>query len=163
MRVPVSAGLVLAAAATLAACASVTAPPATRPHASPAGPQPAAGIPGPPAGSRAGAAALAELMLSRLRLPPGARILPSVPLPPSLPEPAATTPISGSLSATATGTTIADGVLVTYAHGVWVSEGDKLFPFRSMGQLMADGFGGTPSVSVGTLAGLATVTAYAGS
>ena len=78
-------------------------------------------------------------------------------------EPAATTPISGSLSATATGTTIADGVLVTYDHGVWVSEGDKLFPFRSMGQLMADGYGGTPSVSVGTLAGLATVTAYAGS
>jgi hypothetical protein len=78
-------------------------------------------------------------------------------------EPAATTPISGSLSATATGTTIADGVLVTYDHGVWVSEGDKLFPFRSMGQLMADGYGGTPSVSVATLAGLATVTAYAGS
>jgi len=37
MRVPVSAGLVLAAAATLAACASVTARPASRPHAHPSG------------------------------------------------------------------------------------------------------------------------------
>jgi hypothetical protein len=89
MRVPVSAGLVLAAAATLAACASVTAPPASRPHASPSSPRLAAGIPGPPAGSRAGAAALAQLMLSRLRLPSGARSLPSAPLPPALTEPAA--------------------------------------------------------------------------
>jgi len=89
MRVPVSAGLVLAAA-TLAACASVATPQVIRPHGDPGGPQLAAEIPGPPAGSRAGAAALAELMLSRLRLPPGARILPSVPLPPSLTEPAAT-------------------------------------------------------------------------
>jgi hypothetical protein len=89
MRVPVSAGLVLAAAATLAACASIAAAPAVRPHADPSGPQLAAEIPGPPAGSRAGAAALAQLMLSRLRLPPGARSLPSAPLPPALTEPAA--------------------------------------------------------------------------
>jgi hypothetical protein len=88
MQVPVSAGLVLAAVATLAACASVAAPPASRLAASPGGPRLAAAIPGPPAGIRATAAALAQLMLSRLRLPPGARVLPSAPLPPSLAEPA---------------------------------------------------------------------------
>jgi hypothetical protein len=90
MRIPVGAGLVLVAAVTLAACASATGgrvPPASQSHASPGAPQSAAAIPGPPAGSRAEAAAQARLMLSRLRLPPGARILPPVPRPPSLAEP----------------------------------------------------------------------------
>ena len=52
MRIPVGAGLVLVAAATLAACASAVAPPASQPHASPSAPKLAAAIPGPPAGSR---------------------------------------------------------------------------------------------------------------
>ena len=41
MRVPVRAGLVLATAAALAACGSVAAPMASRPHAHPAGSKPA--------------------------------------------------------------------------------------------------------------------------
>jgi hypothetical protein len=88
MRVPVGAGLVLAAAVTLAACASAVAPPVGQPHASPSARQSAAVTPGPAAGSRAEAAAQARLMLSRLRLPPGARMLPPVPRPPSLVDPA---------------------------------------------------------------------------
>jgi hypothetical protein len=84
------------------------APPPSGPHSSPAGAPPpsgphssrggtplasatrsaAAGTP-PPAGRRAEAAALARLMLSRLRLPPAARRLPPVPLPPSLSQPVA--------------------------------------------------------------------------
>jgi hypothetical protein len=86
MRILVSAGLLLAAAATLAACASAAAPAASQPHAHPGAPQLTAAIPGPAAGSPAEAASLAKLMLSRLRLPPGARVLPSVPPPPSLAE-----------------------------------------------------------------------------
>ena len=86
----------VAAAVALAACGSVVAPPASGPRSSPGGTPrasatrsapatpSAAASPGPPAGSRAEAAALARLMLSRLRLPPGARRLPPGPLPPSL-------------------------------------------------------------------------------
>ena len=90
----------VAAAVALAACGSVVAPPASGPRSSPGGTprasatrsapatRSAATIPGPPAGNRAEAAALARLMLSRLRLPPGARRLPPDPLPPSLSQPA---------------------------------------------------------------------------
>ena len=89
----------VAAAVALAACGSVVAPPASGPRSSPDGTpramatrsapatRSAAAVPGPPAGSRAEAAALARLMLSRLRPPPGARRPPG-PLPPSLSQPA---------------------------------------------------------------------------
>ncbi len=87
MRVPVRAALVLATAATLAACGSVAAPSASGRHAQPGASKSASARAGPPAGSRAEAAALARLMLSRLRLPSGARRLPPTPLPRSLREP----------------------------------------------------------------------------
>ena len=88
MPAPTSASLFVAVslAVTLTACGSVVTPPATGP--SPSATPSAAAIPGPPAGSRAEAAALARQLLARLRLPPGARRLPSEPLPPSLSEPA---------------------------------------------------------------------------
>jgi hypothetical protein len=83
----------LTVAVALAACGSVVAPPAAGPS-SPSGTPLASATrsptaaPAPPAGSRAEAAALARLMLSRLRLRPGARRLPPNPLPPSLTQPA---------------------------------------------------------------------------
>ena len=86
--------LIAVALAALTACGSVVAPPATGPS-SPGGRPLASATPAPavdsapPAGSRTEAAALARLMLSRLRLPPGARRLPPDPLPPSLSRPAA--------------------------------------------------------------------------
>jgi hypothetical protein len=86
VRIPVSVSACLAAAATLTACGSV-APPASGTHPHPGGTTRA--MTGPPAGSKAEAAALAQLMLSRLRLPPGASRLPSSPVPSSLSEPAA--------------------------------------------------------------------------
>ena len=88
MRVPIRAGLVVAAAATLAACGSVAAPTASGPHARPGGTRAASARPGPPAGSRTEATALARLMLSRLRLPRSARRLPPTPVPRSVREPA---------------------------------------------------------------------------
>jgi hypothetical protein len=78
MRVPIAVGLVLATVALLTACGSVAAPVATRPRVHPGGTRLAARG-GPAAGSRAEAVTLARLMLSRLRLPAGARRLPSAP------------------------------------------------------------------------------------
>ena len=75
--------LAATAAVTLTACGSTAAPPATG-----SATRPISGIPGPPARSRAEAAALARLLLSRLPLPSGASHLPQTPLPSSLSEPA---------------------------------------------------------------------------
>src|SRR5215469_1078837 len=86
MRVPVRAGLVLAAVALLAACGSVAAPIVSGPHVHPGGTRLVLASPGPPAGSRAEAVTLARRMLSRLRMPAGARRLPP-PVPRPLREP----------------------------------------------------------------------------
>ena len=80
----------VAAAVALAACGSVAARPASGPHSSPGGTplasatRSAPATPGPRAGSRPQAAALARQLLSRLRLPAGARRLPHIPVPSSL-------------------------------------------------------------------------------
>jgi hypothetical protein len=91
MRVPIRAALVLATAATtvtLAACGTfATARPTSGPSAHSGAIKPASVIPGPPAGSRAEAAALASTMLARLRLPVGAHHLPGAPVPLSLSQP----------------------------------------------------------------------------
>jgi hypothetical protein len=81
MRVPVRAGLVLAAVMSLAACGSVAVPMASGLHVRRSGTQTVVARRGPPAGSRAEAVTLARRMLSRLRLPAGARRLPLVPVP----------------------------------------------------------------------------------
>jgi hypothetical protein len=86
MRVPIRVGLILATVALLAACGSVAAPGASGPRVHPGGTQLVARG-GPPAGSRAEAVTLARLMLSRLRLPVGARRLPSARMPLSLRSP----------------------------------------------------------------------------
>ena len=81
MRVPIRLGAGLVLAAALAGCGTGTAPYTPDPLAT-------AAPPGPPAGSRAEAAALAGQLLSRLDLPPGASRLPPEPLSASLREPA---------------------------------------------------------------------------
>jgi hypothetical protein len=86
MRVPIRVGLVLAAVALLPACGTVAVPVASGPRVHPGGIQLVARG-GPPAGSRAEAVTLARLMLSRLRLPAGARRLPSARVPASLRSP----------------------------------------------------------------------------
>jgi hypothetical protein len=87
MRVAVRASLVLAAVTSLAACGSIAVPMASRLHLQHSGTQIVVARRGPPAGSRAEAIALARLMLSRLRLPAGARRLPPVPVPRPVSEP----------------------------------------------------------------------------
>jgi hypothetical protein len=81
MRMPLIAGLVLAAAVPLAACGSVAAPAAGGSHEHRGRVRLTSASQGPPAGSRAEAGALAGLMLSRLRLPAGARRMPPEPVP----------------------------------------------------------------------------------
>ena len=58
---------------------------------------------------------------------------------------------------------IADGTLLTVGSTVYVSYGDTLFPFKSMRQLAADGYGGTPSIVVPNTGGLTVETSYSGS
>jgi hypothetical protein len=79
--------LALAAMLPLAACGSAAGPAASGPHPD-AVRAPASAVPGPPAGSRAEAAALAGQILSGLSLPPGARPVSSALLPPALSVPA---------------------------------------------------------------------------
>jgi hypothetical protein len=86
MRVSIRVGLILATVALLAACGSLASPVASGPRVHPGDTQLAARG-GPPAGSRAEAVTLARLMLSGLRLPVGARRLPSAPVLPSLRSP----------------------------------------------------------------------------
>jgi hypothetical protein len=92
MRAFTGAILVLAgaslAAASLAGCGTVSVPPGGDPSAPGGAATTAPGIPAPPAGSRAEAAALAGNLLSRLRLPASTRRLPSTPAPPFLSQPA---------------------------------------------------------------------------
>ena len=76
------------AAASLAGCGTASALPAGGPSSDPARTTQASAIPGPPAGSRAEATALAGKLLSRLRLPAGTRRLPPAPAPPFLSQPA---------------------------------------------------------------------------
>ena len=94
MRTATGAILVLVTAATLAGCGTAAALPFGGPH--PGGATTAQAIPGPPAGTRAEADALADLLLSRLRLPAGTRHLPPAPVPRYLREPASE-PAAGDL------------------------------------------------------------------
>ena len=61
------------------------------------------------------------------------------------------------------GATIADGTLLTVGGTVYVSYGASLYPFKSMAQLISDGYGGTPSIAVPSTGGLNVVTSYSGS
>ena len=71
-------------------------------------------------------------------------------------------PLAGPISPFS-GAAIADGTLLTVGGTVYVSYGDTLFPFKSMSQLAADGYGGTPSIAVPTTGGLTVETSYSGS
>ena len=85
MRAQLMACLAAAAAAGLTACGSVAVSGAGDVHGQPGGTL--AAVSSPAAGSRAAAAALARLLLSRLHLPSGARRLPLLPVPHALRAP----------------------------------------------------------------------------
>jgi hypothetical protein len=57
-------------------------------------------------------------------------------------------------------TTIASGVLLSLSGAVFVSSGGELFPFRSMAQLVADGYGGTAALPSPGLGHVSVLTSY---
>jgi hypothetical protein len=70
--------------------------------------------------------------------------------------------LSASVSAAQENAGIASGVELSAPGGVYASYQGKLYPFKSVGQLDSDGYGGTAAVHVPGTAGL-TVAKYAGS
>jgi hypothetical protein len=73
------------------------------------------------------------------------------------------TVLSGSISSAAMSATIANGVIVTLNGTVYISNNGMLFAFKSMAQLTADGYGGTPSIILPNAGALTLVTSYTGS
>jgi len=73
------------------------------------------------------------------------------------------TPLSGTVTSTQTGATPRQGTVVTLSSAVWVASGVALFGFKSMAQLQADGYGGTPSINIPNVGHLSAVTNYTGS
>ena len=70
--------------------------------------------------------------------------------------------LSGSVGAAETRTVIAGGVLLTASGRVYVSYQGALYPFKSMAQLVADGYAGTAAVPVPGTGGLSIVPSYTG-
>ena len=68
-------------------------------------------------------------------------------------------PVTGTVDAAETsGATLPNGVLLSVnRRGVYVSYEGKLFPFSSMAQLLADGYGGTAAVPVAGTGGLPVI------
>ena len=73
------------------------------------------------------------------------------------------TVLSGTITSTNTGATPRPGTVVTLNSAVWVASGVALYGFKSMAQLQADGYGGTPSIVVPNVGGLSPVSNYTGS
>jgi hypothetical protein len=73
------------------------------------------------------------------------------------------TPLVATVPSGWTTSTIANGTLITTNGAVYVSEGGDLFEFKTLAQLVADGFGGTPSIVTPNFGGIPIVTSYLGS
>jgi hypothetical protein len=73
------------------------------------------------------------------------------------------TPLSGTVSSAQTGATIRNGTVVTLNSAVWVADTGALYAFKSVAQLQADGYGGTPSIVIPNVGGLSAVSTYTGS
>ncbi len=72
-------------------------------------------------------------------------------------------PLPGTVGTALTGATIAGGTLLTVSGQVYVSYGGALYPFKSLAQLTADGYGGTPSLPVPNTGRLTVELPYSGS
>jgi len=70
--------------------------------------------------------------------------------------------LSGSVGPAQENAGIASGVVLSALGPVYVSYLGNLFPFKSMGQLSGDGYGGTAEVHVPSTAGLPVMSSYAG-
>jgi hypothetical protein len=73
------------------------------------------------------------------------------------------TPLVGTVPSSWTTVAIANGTLITINGAVYNSDGGDLFEFKTLAQLVADGFGGTPSIVTASFGGIPVVTTYLGS
>jgi hypothetical protein len=73
------------------------------------------------------------------------------------------TPLVGAVPSGWTTIAIANGTLITCNGAVYNSDGGDLFEFKTLAQLVADGFGGTPSIVTPNFGGIPIVTSYLGS
>jgi hypothetical protein len=73
------------------------------------------------------------------------------------------TPLVGTVPSGWTTSAIANGTLITTNGAVYNSDGGDLFEFKTLAQLVADGFGGTPSIVTPNFGGIPIVTSYLGS
>ena len=73
------------------------------------------------------------------------------------------TAISGSVGVAQTGASFASGALITVNGEVYVGYVGDVFPFKTMSQFDADGYGGTASITSWNLGGLPVVSTYSGS
>lgn len=72
--------------------------------------------------------------------------------------------LTGAITSTQTGTTIASGVLLSAASGiVYVTYVGDLFPFKTPTQLKNDGYAGSAAVPVPNTGGVSVVSTYSGS
>jgi hypothetical protein len=71
--------------------------------------------------------------------------------------------LSGTIGPALTDATIAGGTLLTLNGQVYVSYGGDLYPFKSLAQLKADGYGGTPSLPIPNTGHLTVEFPYSGS
>jgi hypothetical protein len=78
-------------------------------------------------------------------------------------KPDKATPLSGTITSTQTSASIGSGTLLTVNGIVYVAYVGNLIPFKTPAQLLADGFGGTASVTATNLGGLSVVSVYTGS
>jgi hypothetical protein len=72
-------------------------------------------------------------------------------------------PLAGPVGPGLTGAPVADGTLLSVDGAVYVSYGGLLYPFKSVPQLEADGYGGTAPVAVPSTGGLSIQASYLGS
>ena len=66
------------------------------------------------------------------------------------------------MSSSLTSASLADGTLLSGSGPVYVSYRGQLFIFKSIAQLIGDGYGGSAAVPVPGTAGLPVVIGYAG-
>jgi hypothetical protein len=71
--------------------------------------------------------------------------------------------LSGAVSSAETSATVANGVLFSGGGLVYVAYSGELWPFSSLKQLAADGYGGTAAVPVPATGGITVVRNYSGS
>ncbi len=71
-------------------------------------------------------------------------------------------PLTGTITSAQSSAVLASGELLTISGTVYVSYQGDLYPFKSMAQLRADGYGGTAALTVPSTSGAPVLSTYSG-